>query len=407
MQEEPIHQDHSAIPPQTAVSVYGQSDAMDDFPVLKAFQQYVDAEQAKAHKRMMTVCIFFTVLMMIVISVFLLIIFGLNHKDPGHSDLTLKLMEMNQQLMTQDRTVGRSSELEDLKARLREQELEKKVADRLTQVTPPAPVIDIETQKKNQELALRIKELELERQYKEKMDAEVANRPPAPLTEQEKIALDEALANKARLLKEREAKLKAREEKVAADTYSAKAREKAYAEIKAANEAKAQAQAEADAAIARATTAERAAQAAQEKAEDAEREAELKAARLAKREREIAAKERELARLKAKLAEPVAPPSPSTVKPQAVAEPAPAAPTPAVATPSPSDALPVLIPAVPVAKPTPPKASKPPVAKPGVGVEIEVDEVLEFLDTLDDSPTNLENKIQPSVSTEGYEMPLE
>ena len=33
---------------QRAVSVYGAADALDDFPVLKAFQQYIDAEQAKA-----------------------------------------------------------------------------------------------------------------------------------------------------------------------------------------------------------------------------------------------------------------------------------------------------------------------------------------------------------------------
>ena len=45
--------------PANAVSVYGQTDAMDDFPVLKAFQQYIDAEQAKAQKRMTTLCIFF------------------------------------------------------------------------------------------------------------------------------------------------------------------------------------------------------------------------------------------------------------------------------------------------------------------------------------------------------------
>ena len=35
-----------------AVSVYGQTDGLDDFPVLKAFQQYIDSEQAKARKRM-------------------------------------------------------------------------------------------------------------------------------------------------------------------------------------------------------------------------------------------------------------------------------------------------------------------------------------------------------------------
>ena len=33
--------------PRNAVSIYGNNDAMDDFPVLKAFQQYIDAEHAK------------------------------------------------------------------------------------------------------------------------------------------------------------------------------------------------------------------------------------------------------------------------------------------------------------------------------------------------------------------------
>ena len=40
----------------TAVSVYDAGNAMDDFPVLKAFQQYIDAEQAKAQKRMLFLC---------------------------------------------------------------------------------------------------------------------------------------------------------------------------------------------------------------------------------------------------------------------------------------------------------------------------------------------------------------
>ena len=54
--------------PENAVSLYGQTDAMDDFPVLKAFQQYIDSEQAKARKRMLMLCIFFGILMTVVIS---------------------------------------------------------------------------------------------------------------------------------------------------------------------------------------------------------------------------------------------------------------------------------------------------------------------------------------------------
>jgi len=54
---------------ERAVNVY-QSDAADDFPVLKAFQQYIDAEQTKARKRMMLICIFFSFVLTVVIGVF-------------------------------------------------------------------------------------------------------------------------------------------------------------------------------------------------------------------------------------------------------------------------------------------------------------------------------------------------
>jgi hypothetical protein len=44
--ENPEIEVNPGIPPN-AVSLYN-NDAMDDFPVLKAFQQYIDAEHAKA-----------------------------------------------------------------------------------------------------------------------------------------------------------------------------------------------------------------------------------------------------------------------------------------------------------------------------------------------------------------------
>ena len=40
-----------------AISIYGQ-EGLDDFPVLKAFQQYIDAEQSKSRKRMIMLCVF-------------------------------------------------------------------------------------------------------------------------------------------------------------------------------------------------------------------------------------------------------------------------------------------------------------------------------------------------------------
>ena len=60
--------------PSGALRVYG--DAMDDFPVLKAFQQYIDAEQAKARKRLLSLGIFFGILTgaIIAVSVVLLVL---------------------------------------------------------------------------------------------------------------------------------------------------------------------------------------------------------------------------------------------------------------------------------------------------------------------------------------------
>ena len=49
-----------------AISIYGQ-EGLDDFPVLKAFQQYIDAEQSKSRKRMIMLCVFFGFLMAVMI----------------------------------------------------------------------------------------------------------------------------------------------------------------------------------------------------------------------------------------------------------------------------------------------------------------------------------------------------
>ena len=78
--------------PANAVSVYGQTDAMDDFPVLKAFQQYIDAEQAKAQKRMTTLCIFFVLLMAAVIGVFVLLLMNMSQRNNSLNDQLIGYM---------------------------------------------------------------------------------------------------------------------------------------------------------------------------------------------------------------------------------------------------------------------------------------------------------------------------
>ena len=72
--------------PENAVRLYGDSDAMDDFPVLKAFQQYIDAEQAKARKRLLSLGIFFGVLMFVVISVFVVLLLNVSAKNQALND---------------------------------------------------------------------------------------------------------------------------------------------------------------------------------------------------------------------------------------------------------------------------------------------------------------------------------
>ena len=72
--------------PENAVRLYGEADAMDNFPVLKAFQQYIDAEQAKARKRMLMLGVFFGALMIIVISVFVILLLNVTATNQALND---------------------------------------------------------------------------------------------------------------------------------------------------------------------------------------------------------------------------------------------------------------------------------------------------------------------------------
>ena len=69
----------------TAVSVYSQ-DGMDDFPVLKAFQQYIDSEQAKARKRLITLGIFFCILIGAIIAVFVAMLASVTARNQQLND---------------------------------------------------------------------------------------------------------------------------------------------------------------------------------------------------------------------------------------------------------------------------------------------------------------------------------
>lgn len=80
------------VPPQsTAVTFLGANGSTNDFPVLKAFQEYIDAEQAKARKRMVGLAAFFIVLLVVVVVTFTLIMTAFISRNQALSDKLLDI----------------------------------------------------------------------------------------------------------------------------------------------------------------------------------------------------------------------------------------------------------------------------------------------------------------------------
>lgn len=91
---EPISENmHSEFSDATAVRVYDQANAAGDFPVLKAFQEYLEAEQAKANKRMLALSIFFIVLLVIVVLTFSVITSCMIGRNQTLTDRLMNLAE--------------------------------------------------------------------------------------------------------------------------------------------------------------------------------------------------------------------------------------------------------------------------------------------------------------------------
>ena len=67
--------------PRNAVSIFRAEGPMDDFPVLKAFQQYIDAEQNKARKRLVTLCVFFGAMICVIIAVFMVMLHDISRRN--------------------------------------------------------------------------------------------------------------------------------------------------------------------------------------------------------------------------------------------------------------------------------------------------------------------------------------
>ena len=86
-----ISEPEEAPPSANAVSLFGQSGGVNDFPVLKAFQEYIDAEQAKARKRMLGLSVFFIVLLIVVVITFTLVVTTVIGRNQSLSDRLLDI----------------------------------------------------------------------------------------------------------------------------------------------------------------------------------------------------------------------------------------------------------------------------------------------------------------------------
>lgn len=79
--------DNNIEEPSTAVSLYGETnDAMDDFPILKAFQEYVDKEHAKARQRMTALAIIFLSILLLVAGGLSAVILSLSSRNQALND---------------------------------------------------------------------------------------------------------------------------------------------------------------------------------------------------------------------------------------------------------------------------------------------------------------------------------
>ena len=136
--------------PENAVRIYGQSDdAMDDFPVLKAFQQYIDSEQAKARKRMLLLCIFFGALMTVVIAVFLVLLLNVSSRNQSLNDRLVEYAMKERERMSapivvqppqqQQDNSAILSKLEEMQKRLDESREKAEVARRQAEIEAAKP----------------------------------------------------------------------------------------------------------------------------------------------------------------------------------------------------------------------------------------------------------------------------
>ena len=190
--------------PRNAVSIYGNNDAMDDFPVLKAFQQYIDSEHAKARKRLISLGIFFGAFTGVIIAIFVILLMNVSARNQALNDRLIEFAMKDrdrgqaavvvQPPIQQDNSalMAVTAKLESLQKQLLESRSEKvEVKAQKVQETPKGPspaelevlklkaLLSAEKEKLAEEKK-RQKELELEA-YRRKYYPELYEEKPEPV----------------------------------------------------------------------------------------------------------------------------------------------------------------------------------------------------------------------------------
>lgn len=193
----------------SAIRVYDH-DGVDDFPVLKAFQQYIDAEQEKSRKRLLSMGIFFFILMGLVVTVFVVLLINISNRNQQLNDRLVEYAMKErpqapvvvQPPSTQDNlaVLKLTGKIEELQNKLAESQIKSQEAERAHQAqiaaaaeaakkanTPSPEALEIqrlkaqleEERKKAEEEKAKKKEAELDA-YRRKHYPELYEDSPSP-----------------------------------------------------------------------------------------------------------------------------------------------------------------------------------------------------------------------------------
>ena len=164
------------------ISLY-DADATEDFPVLKAFQQYIDAEQAKARRRLLTVSIVFVITLIVVIAIFSMMVVKANNQTQIVNDRMFELLLKDKDRAAENAKAAAIQELSvknlneaisKLKDRLESQELKSAQAAASVQNEEASrAALRAENNKRQEEIDAKIqKALALLKAEKAKLQAE-------------------------------------------------------------------------------------------------------------------------------------------------------------------------------------------------------------------------------------------